>query len=446
MIVSGVARKDVKNLGSDIRFINVRNQEFSSKGSFFVGSAGFWTAASLIVLLAVACWFIFRKIAARRADVAGTKNRKATKMALKRLQLAGTFLKQNLYTAFYEELHKALLGFISDKLNMPASELSRDRICETLQERGVDKSLTDTFIGILDACEFARYSPDAGNEAMTAHYNSAIDVISSIDSNMKSSKTAPKAAYMIAFLMIVVPSAASAQQSEYVDSLWNGANQAYTEGRWEDAVAGYDMISGMGLESAALYCNTGDAYFKSGNIPMAILNYERALKLDPSYGDAQYNLELLSGMIQDRIDPVPEFILKVWASKVCRLMNSNSWAVTFLVLLALTMAMVLLFVLSPSVAGRRTGFFTGIVLLLMAASSLSFSLWQKNDYVKVEGAIVMRPVSSVKSSPSSESSQDLFVLHEGTKVKVIDQVGSWNNIELADGRQGWIPSSDIEAI
>jgi len=446
VIVSGVARKDVKNLGSDIRFINVRSQEFSSKGSFFVGSAGFWIAASLIVLLAVACWFIFRKIAARRADVAGTKNRKATKMALKRLQLAGTFLKQNLYTAFYEELHKALLGFISDKLNMPVAELSRDRICETLQARGVDKSLTDTFIGILDACEFARYSPDAGNEAMTAHYNSAIDVISSIDSNMKSSKTAPKAAYMTALLMMIVPAAAYAQQNEYVDSLWNEANNAYTEGRWEDAVTGYDMISGMGLESAALYCNTGDAYFKSGNIPMAILNYERALKLDPSYQDAQYNLELLGSMIQDRIDPVPEFILSVWAKNVCRLMDSNAWAVTFLVLLALTMAMALLFVLSPSVAGRRTGFFTGIVLLLMAASSLSFSIWQKNDYMKVDSAIVMRPVSSVKSSPSSESSQDLFVLHEGTKVKVIDQVGSWNNIELADGRQGWIPSSDIELI
>jgi len=446
VIVSGVARKDVKNLGSDIRFINVRSQEFSSKGSFFVGSAGFWIAASLIVLLAVACWFIFRKIAARRADVAGTKNRKATKMALKRLQLAGTFLKQNLYTAFYEELHKALLGFISDKLNMPVAELSRDRICETLQARGVDKSLTDTFIGILDACEFARYSPDAGNEAMTAHYNSAIDVISSIDSNMKSSKTAPKAAYMTALLMMIVPAAAYAQQNEYVDSLWNEANNAYTEGRWEDAVTGYDMISGMGLESAALYCNTGDAYFKSGNIPMAILNYERALKLDPSYQDAQYNLELLGSMIQDRIDPVPEFILSVWAKNVCRLMDSNAWAVTFLVLLALTMAMALLFVLSPSVAGRRTGFFTGIVLLLMAASSLSFSIWQKNDYMKVDSAIVMRPVSSVKSSPSSELSQDLFVLHEGTKVKVIDQVGSWNNIELADGRQGWIPSSDIELI
>ena len=85
-------------------------------------------------------------------------------------------------------------------------------------------------------------------------------------------------------------------------------------------------------------------------------------------------------------------------------------------------------------------------MVVLAASSLTFSLWQKNDYMKVDSAIVMRPVSSVKSSPSAESSQDLFVLHEGTKVKVIDQVGSWNNIELADGRQGWIPSSDIELI
>ena len=127
-------------------------------------------------------------------------------------------------------------------------------------------------------------------------------------------------------------------------------------------------------------------------------------------------------------------------------MDSDALAVLFLVFLALTLAMILLFVLSPSVGGRRTGFFTAIVTLILAISSLSFSLWQKNDYMKMDSAIVMRPVSAVKSSPSAESSQDLFVLHEGTKVKVLDQVGTWNNIELADGRQGWIPSSDIELI
>ena len=445
MVVSGISRKDVKNLGSDIRFINMKAPSLVAKGDFFVGSAAFMTMAGLILLLALAAWATFRKMALRKADVAGTKNRKATKMAMKRLHLAGTFLKQNLYTAFYEELHKALLGFISDKLNIPVAELSRDRIAEALAERGVASESVDTFINILDSCEFARYSPDAGNEAMTVHYNSAVDVISTIDSNMKSVKSTKRSAYIVT-LLLLMPFAASAMEDSYVDSLWNEANKAYTEGRWEDAAAGYDMISGMGLESAALYCNKGDALFKAGNIPAAILNYERALKADPSYEDARFNLELLNGMIQDRIDSVPEFILKVWAREICWLMSSDSWAIAFLILLAMTMAMILLFILAPSVAGRRTGFFTAIVFLMLASASLSFSLWQKNDYMKAESAIVMRPVASVKSSPSSESSQDLFVLHEGTKVKVIDQVGSWNNIELADGRQGWIPSADLELI
>lgn len=444
--VGGIVQKDVRNLGNDIRFINTKAPGLSSKGQFFVGSGMFWTILGLLLAVAAGCLAAFRHMAARRADVVGTKNRKATKMALKRLQLAETFLKQNLYTAFYEELHKALLGFISDKLNMPVSELSRDRIAESLKEENVDAALTETFIGILDACEFARYAPDAGHEAMEANYKSAIDVISSIDSNMKVRKTAPKGAMTAVMILMLLPFAASAQQKEYVDSLWNSANQAYSEGRWADAVAGYDMISGMGLESASLYCNTGDAYFKDGNVPKAILYYERALKLDPSYSDARYNLELLNSGIQDRISPVPEFVLKAWSRDICYLMDSDAWAVCFVILMAAVLAMILLFILSPSVAGRRTGFFAGIALMILAAFALTFSIWQKKDYVRADDAIVMRPVTSVKSSPSSEASTDLFILHEGTKVKIIDEVGSWNNIELADGRQGWIRSGDIETI
>ena len=206
------------------------------------------------------------------------------------------------------------------------------------------------------------------------------------------------------------------------------------------------MISGMGLESAALYCNTGDAFFKDGNVPMAILYYERALKLDPSYEDARYNLDLMNSAIQDRIDPVPEFILKVWARDICYIMDSNAWAVCFLVFLALTLAMVLMFILAPVASGRRTGFFVGIVMLVCASFSLGFSIWQKKDYMNADEAVVMRPVSSVKSSPSAESSTDLFILHEGAKVVVLDEVGAWKKIELADGRQGWLPSDDMEVI
>lgn len=444
VVVSGALQKDVKNLASDIRFINVKDSALVPQGRFFVGSALFWILTVLLFVVAVILWAALRHLAARRADVVGTRNRKATKMAMKRLQLASTFLKQNLYTAFYEELHKALLGFISDKLNIPSAELSRERIIEALTEGGVAQPVADTFISILDACEYARYSPATGNEAMAAHYTSALDVISSIDSDMKTRKNTSKAVLPV-LILLLLPFAADASDV-YVDSLWNTANQAYIDGRWADAVADYELISGMGLESAALYCNTADAYFKDGNISKAILFYERALRLDPSYEDARYNLELLNNTIQDRIDPVPDFILRVWAKDICYVMDSDAWAVCFLVLLALTLALALLFILGATAAGRRAGFFTGIVTLLLAVASLSFSLWQKNDYMSADDAIVMRPVTSVKSSPSSEASTDLFILHEGTKVRILDNVGNWYNVELADGRQGWILSKDIEII
>ena len=444
-VISAPSQKDVKSLGTDIRYINVKNSQLSAKGVFFVGSALFWVLTALIVLLAVLCWAAFRKIAARRADVAGAKNRKATKMAMKRLRLAGTFLRQNLYTAFYEELHKALLGFMSDKLNVPVAELSKERIAEILSEGGVPASLIDSFVGLIDACEFARYSPSAGNEAMTAHYEAALDVISSVDSNMKTSKTVSKGKTLMLTLLLMIPIASSAAEN-YPDSLWNAANEAYAQERWEDAVNDYTAIAEASMESAPLWCNLGSAWYKSGNLGKAILCYERALKLDPSYEDARYNLELLNAMKLDRLESVPELILATWMKNLGRTLDSDSWAVCFLVFLVLTLAMVLLFILGSSATSRRAGFFTGVVCLLLAVASLSFSLWQKNEYMKAGKAIIMKPVSSVKSSPSGDSAKDLFVLHEGTKVQVLDNVGGWSNIELSDGRQGWLPSSDIEII
>ena len=445
VVAPGISQKDVKNLDSDIRYINVKDPLLVTKGHFLVGSGLFWAIVLLLVAAAAALWMLLRRMAARRADIAGTRNRKATKMALKRLQLAGTFLKQNLYTAFYEELHKALLGFISDKLTIPVAELSRDRITDALDEGNVPEEYIRTFIDILDACEFARYSPSTGNDAMAAHYTAAADVISAIDSSMKIKRSASRPA-ILALLLLVMPFAAQAQEDAYVDSLWNAANAAYSEGRWDAAASGYEMISDMGLESAALYCNTGNAYAKSGNVPMAILYYERALKADPSYEDAAYNLALMNSRIQDRIDPVPEFFLKKWMKEISYMMDSDAWAVAALVLLGLSLAMILLFLLAPSVAGRRTGFFTGLLLLVVMCLALGFSVSQKKAYMNADKAIVMRPVVSVKSSPSAEASKDLFILHEGTKVTVLDQVGAWNNISLADGRQGWLPASDMERI
>ena len=442
---SGVERKDVKSLADDIRFIFTGKPGLSGSGSFFVGSVFFWILLALMILGATSVYLAFRKVAAMRADVAGTKNRRATKMAQKRLKLAGEYLDKNLYTAFYEELHKALIGFVSDKLNMDMSEISKDNIASALTEGGVSEEQTKAFTDLLDACEFARYSPDGGNEAMRSHYDAALKVISSIDSGLKTGGKSLRKVVTVVTLLLSLGTSMNIQAKD-LDSLWTAGVQAYTDGKFSDASAAWTSIEESGQKSAKLDYNLGNAWFKQGNYPKAILNYERALRLDPSYSDARYNLEFTSNFVQDKIEPVPEFILKSVARKVCYVMGSNAWAVIFLVLLAAALVMGLLFLLGSSVGKRRAGFYCGIVLLLLSAGALSFSIWQKSDSVKTDTAIVMSPVSSVKSSPSSGSSKDLFVIHEGTKVTILDEVGSWKNIALADGRQGWIPASDIEII
>lgn len=442
---SGVERKDVKSLADDIRFIFTGKPGLSGSGSFFVGSVFFWILLALMILGATSVYLAFRKVAAMRADVAGTKNRRATKMAQKRLKLAGEYLDKNLYAAFYEELHKALIGFVSDKLNMDMSEISKDNIASALTDGGVSEEQTKAFTDLLDACEFARYSPDGGNEAMRSHYDAALKVISSIDSGLKTGGKSLRKVVTVVTLLLSLGTSMNIQAKD-LDSLWTAGVQAYTDGKFSDASAAWTSIEESGQKSAKLYYNLGNAWFKQGNYPKAILNYERALRLDPSYSDARYNLEFTSNFVQDKIEPVPEFILKSVARKVCYVMGSNAWAVIFLVLLAAALVMGLLFLLGSSVGKRRAGFYCGIVLLLLSAGALSFSIWQKSDSVKTDTAIVMSPVSSVKSSPSSGSSKDLFVIHEGTKVTILDEVGSWKNIALADGRQGWITSNELEVI
>ncbi len=437
-------RRDVKDLGSDIRFISTRMPSLSSTGSFFIFSPLFWGLAGALLLAAAAVWFLLRRRAALRADVAGSRNRSATKMARKRLALAGDFLQKNLYTAFYEELHKALLGFVSDKLNMDAGDMSRENISARLVESGVSEGLTADFSALLDACEYARYAPDSGHEAMNTHYESAVSVISAIDASMK--KNNKKAAgALLALCLMLMPFGAQAADN-YLDSLWTTGVAAYSDGRWEDADRAWTAIEGVGMSSPELYCNIGDVRFRQSRLGDAILYYSRALKMDPSFSDARHNLEFAKSLTQDKIDTVPEFFLRSWMRKLCWTLPSDTWAWLSLVLLAGVLALVLLFLLARGSAARKWGFFGGVVVLILLIFTLLFASWQKRDYLRADDAVVMRPVVSVKSAPSQMDTKDLFILHEGTCVQVLDSVGEWCDVRLYDGREGWLKSSEIEII
>ncbi|MBP5572146.1 MAG: BatD family protein [Bacteroidales bacterium] len=494
-LFSGVAGRDVRNLGTDIRYIATGNPGLTKAGAFFVCSTPFFIILAVLVLGVLALWVGLRKMAARRADVAGERKRGASKMARGRLARAGAFLKDNLYTAFYEELHRALLGFVADKFGIEASGQDKETISEKLLAAGIPDSDVKEFIGLLDACEFARYAPDAGFEAMDAHYKSALELISAIDESMKKRKHAGRGAAALAALLLMVPFAANAQTPDQVggdtgsvipdliggdtgsvipdliggdtgsvipnlvggdtgsvipdadrESLWQAGVDAYSRGEWSEARSAWEAVLAEGQESAALLTNIGSAYFKEGDLAHSILYFEKALKVDPSYDDAKYNLEFAQTFLKDRIESVPEFFVKGWIRSLRCSLSSNAWAIIFLVFLAIGLALLLLFLLGRSSAARKTGFFTGLAALLLAVLCLGFSLRLRSEYSAKDSAIVVSPVTVARSAPDNNSGTDLFILHEGTKVKVLDSVGSWDNIELSDGRQGWIFTNELEII
>ena len=438
-----VERKGVKNLGEDIRFIRSKTALGGAK-KLFIDSIGYIVAVVLMLLAALGFWLGFRKVAARRADVAGTLSRRATKQALRRLSQAREFLQKDLYTAFYEELHRSLMGFVGDKLSMDMAQLSKENISSALIAKAVPENVVKDFVDLIDQCEYARYSPDSGHEAMNAHYEKAIATITAIDSSMKKGPSYSHTA-VLALILMLVPMGLRAQQA-YPDSLWNAGVQAYTDGDFATALQDWEEVRSAGLTSPELMYNLGNAYFKTDDLGHAVLWYERALKANPSDADAKYNLEYANALTQDRIDTVPEFFLETWGRNACHSLPSNTWAVLSLVFLAITLALALLFLLGSTSGRRRLGFFAGIVAFLVTFVCWDFAGWQARDARDQSYAIVMKPVSSVGSSPSSESAKDLFILHEGTKVKILDSVSGFSQIEIADGRQGWIQTRDIEVI
>lgn len=436
-----IDRQGVKNLGEDIRFIRPRTS-LDTPRPFFTGSALYWSLAAILLAVSAALFFVLRKIAGMRADVEGSRKRRATGMALRRLKEAGDFLKKDLYTAFYESLHRSLLGFVSDKLSMDMASQTKENIESALVGRGVKADVASRFTALLDACEYARYAPDAGHDAMDSHYHEALETITIIDSSMK--KTAPRAASALVILLLLVP--AMHLNAQPADSLWNKGVEAYSQGDYELASASWNAIAESGMESVELYYNLGNACFKDGNLARAILWWERARKLDPSDKDVRHNLEFAEAQTQDRIDSVPEFFLRTWLRKASFLMRSNVWAVLSLLLFALALAMLLLFLLGSRAGLRRTGFFTAIAAFLLCLACFGFASVQKQDALRHDSAVVMLPVASVKSAPSEDSATSLFVLHEGTTVKIVDTVAGYTLVELTDGRQGWISTKAIEII
>ena len=185
VIANFTNKEDLKVLGEDIRYIKQNEVTLQPKGSFFYGSMTYWLFYIIPALAFIIFFIIYRKQAAANANVAKMKTKKANKVATKRMKLAGKLLSENKKDAFYDEVLKALWGYISDKLSIPVSRLSKDNIEEKLRNHGVSEELIKEFLNALNDCEFARFAPGDENQAMDKVYSSSIEVISRMENSIK---------------------------------------------------------------------------------------------------------------------------------------------------------------------------------------------------------------------------------------------------------------------
>ena len=222
-------------------------------------------------------------------------------------------------------------------------------------------------------------------------------------------------------------------------------DSAYMKNDYASAIQIYEALLNRG-EAADIYYNLGNSYYKAGDIAKAILNYERALLLQPGNGDIRANLEIARSKTVDKVEPVPEIFFVSWTKSLINSMSVDSWAVCGVVCFILLIVSLYLFIFSKQIELKKAGFISGIVFLAVTILANVFANQQKDELTNRNSAIVINPSVTVRSTPS-ESGTSLFILHEGHKVGVKDgSMKDWKEIRLEVGKVGWVPASAIVII
>ncbi len=246
--------------------------------------------------------------------------------------------------------------------------------------------------------------------------------------------------------LVAVALVFSVQSSASVlDAKISRANAHYTAARYDSALVAYQQVLEAGYESSGLYYNLGNTCFKLKNLPLSILYYEKARKLNPADEEVIRNIEVANGMIVDKIEPLPRFFFKQWWDTFYSMFDADSWAWISLIMFILTLVAAFFYLTSARLIFQKAGFFSGLFLLLFTVVSFGLAS-QRYYYTKqVNEAVIFAPTITVKSSPGN-TSVDLFVLHEGTKISLLDEVSGWHKIKIANGSVGWLPNESFREI
>lgn len=233
--------------------------------------------------------------------------------------------------------------------------------------------------------------------------------------------------------------------AKHYEEIFEKANVEYANGNFNEALKYYNEILDAGFYSANVYFNVGNTYFKLQRIPESILYYEKALHTDPSHTDARFNLTIANQQITDKINALPEMAFQRWFREFLYTFSADTWAWIAVSLFWLTILALLLYRFSLRVLFQKMFFYSASLLFIFFICSLTLGIQLNKIQKQSHFAIVFDSKASIKSEPSQQSTT-LFVVHEGLKVRVNEEVNNWYKVELPDGNIGWVQQSAVERI
>lgn len=231
-------------------------------------------------------------------------------------------------------------------------------------------------------------------------------------------------------------------QFAFANEQMQRANTLYSESKFEAAAEAYEQLAKTGLVSHELYFNLGNSYYRIEKYTKAVLNYERALLLESNDEATLANLEIAHNYVGDKVEAVPEFFLNQWYRTVFLSFSVDTWAFASIVFFFGVIAGLSFYFFSQNIAVRKLGFYLAIAALFFTGTCMWFGNEHHNYVVNHNYAIVYTSSLTVTSAPNDQGSE-LFVVHEGTKVRMMKKNGNWREVKLADGRVGWVKETDI---
>ncbi|MCX7874792.1 MAG: tetratricopeptide repeat protein [Melioribacteraceae bacterium] len=229
------------------------------------------------------------------------------------------------------------------------------------------------------------------------------------------------------------------------EELMNKANDLYKQQNYQEAISLYQKLIEQGYESAPLYYNLGNAYFREGKIGFAILNYERGLKLDPSDEDLQFNLKLANARTVDKISEVPKLFIILWWESLITFIPSTTQQIIIVFILWILLGSIAIYFFSGKISLQRISFLVGSISLAVLIIFVIIFISRITREKDLNYGVLTEQVYTAKTSPD-EKSNDNFVIHEGIKFTIEDEVGNWVKIKLLDGKIGWIEKNSFGRI